>query len=250
MNDVQLFFTHFALELFGTAILIVIGNGAVANMVLKNTKGTGGGYMAIAAGWGCGVLLGAMISTALHGVAHLNPAITLSFIIQKTWFNLHGWFLVPALLLGQILGALIGQIFVDIIYWKHLYQTINTEPNNLVLSMHATTPQNRTLFLNIFAEFIGTFVLVASVLAINRFSNSNLAIINPFFMGLVIFGIGLGLGGTTGYAINPVRDLIPRLVYFCLPIKNKPAADWKYSLVPTLTPLVSASVCSAIFLVI
>ncbi|WP_201773785.1 methyltransferase domain-containing protein [Spiroplasma mirum] len=113
----------------------MICNAAVANMVLKNIKGNGGGYMAIVAGWRCGVILGAMISTALHGVAHLNPTITLSFIIQKTWFNLHGWFLVPALLLAQILGAIIGQIFVDIIYWKHLYQTINTESNNLVLSI-------------------------------------------------------------------------------------------------------------------
>ncbi|KAI92625.1 MIP/aquaporin family protein [Spiroplasma melliferum] len=247
MTNTQLFFQHFGLELFGTMILIILGNGVVANILLKKTKGNGQGFFAITAGWGFAVLIGAMISSALHGVAHLNPAVTIAMVVQRTFFVDNGWFLLPALLLGQIVGAVIGQIIVDVFYWKHIKDTVTDNPD-FILAMHATGPTHRNPFFNFFAEFIGTFVLIAAILAIGKYSSGNLGPFAPFFVGLTVFGIGLSLGGTTGYAINPVRDLIPRIVHFVLPLKNKGTSDWSYSWIPVIAPITAGVVTSGIFL--
>ncbi|KAF0850326.1 MAG: aquaporin family protein [Spiroplasma poulsonii] len=247
MANTQLFFQHFGLEMFGTMLLIILGNGVVANILLKNTKGNGQGFFAITAGWGFAVLVGAMASSALKGVAHLNPAVTFAMVVQQTWFINNGWFLLPALLLGQVAGALIGQIIVDIFYWKHIKDTVNDNPD-FILAMHATGPTYRPAFFNFFAEFIGTFLLVAAILAIGKYETFSLGTWGPLFVGLTVFGIGISLGGTTGYAINPVRDLIPRIVHFVLPLKNKGNSDWSYSWIPVVAPTCAGLATGGIFL--
>lgn len=245
MANTELFFQHFGLELFGTMLLIILGNGVVANILLKNTKENGQGFFAITAGWGFAVLVGAMASSALKGVAHLNPAVTFAMVVQQTWFVSNGWFLLPALLLGQIAGALIGQIIIDIFYWKHIKDTVNNN-SDFILAVHATAPTHRNTFFNFFGEFIGTFVLIAAILAISKYGG--LGVWTPLFVGLTVFRIGLSLGGTTGYAINPVRDLIPRIVHFVLPLKNKGYSDWNYSWIPIVAPTCAGLATGAIFL--
>lgn len=246
-ESAQLFLQHFGLELFGTMLLILLGNGVVANTILKNTKGNSQGFLAITTGWGFAVLIGAMCSINLKGVGHLNPAVTVAFVIQHTWFDNNGWFLLPAILLGQIAGAFIGQVIVDIFYWKHMKDTV-VENEDFILAMHSTIPTKRCSYLNIFCEFIGTFVLVAAILSIGKFSDFSLGNWGPMFVALTVFAIGLSLGGTTGYAINPVRDLIPRIVHFILPLKNKGKSDWSYSWIPVVGPIAGGATASLIFL--
>ncbi|AGM25467.1 MIP/aquaporin family protein [Spiroplasma chrysopicola] len=247
MEEMKIFLQHFGLEFFGTMLLIILGNGVVANTILKKTKGNGQGFFAITAGWGFAVLVGAMISSALKGVAHLNPAVTFAMVVQQTWFNANGWYLLPALLLGQLVGAVIGQIIVDIFYWKHIKDTVTEQPD-FILAIHSTGPTHKNNFFNFFAEFIGTFVLISAILAIGKYNTFSLGAWGPLFVGLTVFGIGLSLGGTTGYAINPIRDLAPRLVHFVLPLKNKGSSNWSYSWVPVIAPSAAGFVCGAIFL--
>jgi len=191
-----------------------------------------------------------MTSSALKGVAHLNPAVTIATVVQHTYYDTNGWFLLPAFLLGQTVGAILGQVIINIFYWKHIKDTIVEAPN-LVLAMHSTGPQHRNPFLNFFSEFIGTFILIAGILAIGQFpATFALGSWAPLFVALIVFGIGLSLGGTTGYAINPIRDLAPRIVHFVMPLKGKAKSDWNYAWIPVAAPLTAAAVCSAIFLVI
>ncbi|WP_374696220.1 MIP/aquaporin family protein [Spiroplasma endosymbiont of Polydrusus formosus] len=247
MTNAQLFFQHFSLEFFGTMLLIILGNSVVANILLKNTKGNGQGFFAITAGWGFAVFIGAMVSSALRGVAHLNPAVTIAMVVQQTFFVNNGWFLLPALLLGQIVGAIIGQIIVDIFYWKHIKDTVADNPD-FILAIHATRPTYHNSFFNFFSEFIGTFVLIAAILAIGKYNSGNLGALTPLFVGLTVFGIGISLGGTTGCAINPVRDLIPRVVHFVLPLKKKGSSDWNYSWIPVAAPIIAGLAIGGIFL--
>ncbi|QEH61357.1 glycerol uptake facilitator protein [Spiroplasma chinense] len=239
--------TYFSTELLGTMILIVLGNGVVANIVLKGTKGNNSGWIAISAGWGFAVTVGATISSALGGVAHLNPAVTIAMLISGWKQNIGPFSALPLILLGQVCGAIIGQIIVDIFYVKHINDTLSSDEKNNVLAMHATIPTHRNAFVNVFCEFIATAVLIATIMATrNWFGQSDW--MGPIIVGVCVIAIGLSLGGTTGYAINPVRDLIPRIVHQLLPIKGKGKSDWKYSWIPVVGPILAGLVIGAAFI--
>ncbi|ARU90865.1 glycerol uptake facilitator protein [Spiroplasma clarkii] len=240
--------TYFMTETLGTMLLIVLGNGVVANIVLKNTKGNNGGWIAITAGWSFAVMLGATVSVALGGDAHLNPAVTMAMIVNGWESNVGHFGLIPIMLVGQILGAIVGQIIVDLFYIKHIHQTITEKEEGLVLAIHSTGPTYKNTFINCFCEFIGTSVLLVAIMATSaQFTDAGW--MGPIFVGLAVFAIGLSLGGTTGYAINPVRDLAPRLVHQFLPVKGKGSSDWKYSWIPVVAPLLAGCVIGALFLI-
>ncbi|WP_381415080.1 aquaporin family protein [Spiroplasma endosymbiont of Anurida maritima] len=244
--DISTFFQHFGLELFGTFLLILLGNGIVANAVLRDTKGGNSGWVGITFGWGLAVFVGALISTALGGAAHLNPAVTVAFIAEGSFFA-GNELLILAFFLGQIAGAALGQITVNGIYFKHL-QASDSES---ILATHATGPQNRNIFLNLLAEFFGTFVLVMMILAtaFPEFLGLGIAGWNgPIIVGITVIAIGLSLGGTTGYAINPARDLIPRIVHQLMPMSAKGSSDWKYAWIPVAGPVAAGLVGGLIFL--
>lgn len=236
-------------ELFGTMLLIILGNGVVANIVLKNTKGNNGGWISITAGWGFAVMLGATISTALGGLAHLNPAVTFA-MITNGWFRNTGgsnW-LIPLFIVGQLVGAALGQVLLDLFYIKHIVISISDLKSDAVLGMHSTSPTDRNMFINLFCEFLGTVVLIFTIFGIGRWF-IGAQWMKPIFVGLAVFSIGLSLGGTTGYAINPARDLAPRIVYQLLPVKGKIKADWNYSWIPVIAPIVAGIVVGGIFLI-
>ncbi|WP_339020177.1 MIP/aquaporin family protein [Spiroplasma endosymbiont of Atherix ibis] len=245
MND---WFMNFGTELIGTMILILLGNGVVANVFLKNTKGNNGGFLSITIGWAVAVILGATISSAMGGKAHLNPAVTLAMLSNGWEKNVGSFGLLPLFFVGQIIGAILAQVILDIFYIKHITHTISEKQPENVLAMHSTGPTYRNIILNFFSEFIGTVVLVLAIFAtINWFKFYNF--MGPIFVGITVLGIGLALGGTTGYAINPVRDLIPRVVYQFLPVKNKVKADWQYSWIPVVAPLFAGVIVGLLFLI-
>ncbi len=242
--------TVFLTELFGTMILVMIGNGIVANSILKGTKGENAGWLAITIGWGFAVTIAATISSALGGMAHLNPAVTLAFVVNNWTTNVGGWELLPIFLIAQTLGAIIGQIILDIIYMNHIHVSHSEKRGDLVLAMHSTGPTNRNVFSNLFTEFIATAVLVAAILSTSRGWLQDFEFMGPILVGIVVIGIGLGFGGTTGYAINPARDLGPRIVHQLIPYNKavKVKSDWSYSWIPIVAPSLGGIVIGAVFL--
>lgn len=217
----------FLWEMLGTAGLTLMGCGVVANVVLKKTLGSGGGWLLINFGWGFAVLIGATI--AAPSGAHINPAVTLGLIASgKSPF---GWGMVPAYLLGQMLGAFIGAVLCWAAY-KLQFDT-HDEPAN-TRGIFSTGPTVPNYAWNLVTEIIGTFVLLFWILRTGT-SNTGLGYAAVAF---VVIGIGNSLGGPTGYAINPARDLGPRIAYAILPIKGKGSADWDYAWVPVVGPIV------------
>lgn len=254
-------FTYFGTELLGSAILIILGNGAIANGVLKGTKGwKNSNFLMIALGWGFALGMGVLVATALGGKGHLNPAVTLAFVVNHWTDNVGVWGLFPIFLVGQILGFLIGQIIVDLVYsqqilayFRRTKRDFKTEGHKSVLSMHATVPQTRVIWSNFLMEFIGTAVLVVVILSIGKFNiAANLNFVPPILLTLTLAAIGCSLSGTTGFAVNPFRDLMPRVVYQVLilsPCANRrESADWGYSWIPIVAPLVAGAVAGACFL--
>ena len=230
--------TPFVAELIGTMFLILLGNGVVANVVLKGTKGHNSGWMVITTGWALAVFAGVVIATPYSG-AHLNPAVTLGLALAgKFAWDQVAWFIV-----AQLLGAMLGALLVWLMYKPH-FDT--TEDANCQLAVFSTGPAIRHPMSNLFSEAVGTFVLI---FVIFYFTSPELGTEKtPIGMGalgalpvtFLVWGIGLSLGGTTGYAINPARDLGPRIMHALLPIPNKCASDWKYALVPIAGPLLGA----------
>ncbi len=230
----------FVAEVIGTALLVLLGDGVVANVVLKGTKGNNGGWLLITTGWGLAVAL-AVYSVGRVSGAHLNPAVTLGLAaIGQVDSGL-----VPTYLFAQMVGAMIGAVLVWITYLPHWAET--PEPADK-LAVFCTGPAIRSTPANFVAEFVGTLVLVFGVLAIGAnagdmkggqidlstvFSSG----INPLLVGFLVWGIGISLGGPTGYAINPARDLGPRLVHALLPIPGKGGSDWAYAWIPVLGPI-------------
>ncbi len=219
--------SQFLAELIGTAILVLFGDGVVAGVVLKGTKSENSGWIVITVGWGLGVAL------AIYGVgsisgAHLNPAVTLAFAAQGAF----PWAKVPLYILAQLLGGLIGGTLVWMHYLPHWKNTGNQA---LKLGVFCTGPAIRSKWANLLSEIIGTFVLVSGLLFIgaNKFTEG----LNPLIVGFLIIAIGVSMGGTTGYAINPARDLGPRLAHFLLPIAGKGKSDWAYSWIPVVGPI-------------
>ncbi|ATX70852.1 MIP/aquaporin family protein [Spiroplasma clarkii] len=248
----NIYLSQFLVEMFGTFILVLIGNGVVANIVLKNTKGQNSGWLTIVVGWGFAVGLGAMLAYLLGGKAHLNPAVTVAVVIKNQGVIISGansFGMVAIYLAAQLVGAICAQVLLDLIYIKHIHQSLSEQQQASVLAMHATGPQNKKIWVNCLSEFLATIVLVATVLVV---SYGRLAFtlwsLGPMVVGAAVIAIGLGLGGTTGFAINPIRDLAPRLVHQCLPMKGKGSSDWKYGWIPVVAPLCAGVVGGALAL--
>jgi len=215
-------------ELIGTAILVLLGDGVVANVILKNTKGSNGGWIVITTGWAMAVFVGVFVASGASG-GHLNPAVTLALAASGQF----AWSKVLLYLVAQMFGACLGAFLVWLLYKSHFDITENRE---VKLAVFCTAPQIRSPLLNFFSEFIGTFVLVFAVLHITG-PKGGLGSLDALPVALVVLVIGLSLGGTTGYAINPARDLGPRLMHFLLPIPNKGSSDWPYAWIPIAGPI-------------
>lgn len=228
----------FTSELIGTALLILLGNGVVANVVLKNTKGNNSGWIVITFGWAMAVFIGVFVSSKVSG-GHLNPAVT----IALAYLGKIGTETIPQYLGGQMLGAMIGQVAVWATYRQHYLATEDTWGK---LATFSTGPAIRNYANNFISEAIGTFVLVLAVLFIIAPSNS-LGALDALPVGFIVLAIGLSLGGATGYAINPARDLAPRIMHAILPIGKKGTSDWTYSWVPVLGPIAGALLAAVVF---
>jgi glycerol uptake facilitator protein len=225
-------------ELMGSCLLVTLGNGVVANVLLNKTKGNNSGWLVIAFGWAIAVFVGVFVAAKASG-AHLNPAVTIAFALLKK-IPLET---VPFYLTGQFLGAMIGAALVWTVYRPHFLATPNPD---LKLAAFSTAPAIRNTWNNLASEIIGTFVLVFSVLYIAA-PDSSLGALDALPVALLVLGIGLSLGGTTGYAINPARDLGPRIMHAVLPIKGKGSSDWSYSWIPVLGPVIGAVLAALAF---
>jgi glycerol uptake facilitator protein len=228
----------FFAEFFGTAMIIVFGGGVVANVLLDKTKGNNSGWIVITFGWAVGVFTGVMIAAPISG-AHLNPAVTLALVLA----NKFSFSLMPLYICAQMLGSMFGAFLVWIAYKKHFDAT---EDADLKLAVFCTSPNIRSYAYNVATEIIGTYVLSLAVLYMAK-PDVGLGALNALPVAIVVLGLGLSLGGPTGYAINPARDLGPRLMHFMLPIPFKRDSDWKYAWVPILGPLAGASMAAGMF---
>jgi glycerol uptake facilitator protein len=218
----------FPAEVIGTAILILLGDGVVAAVLLAHSKAQNSGWIVITFGWGMAVAM-AVYAVGQFSGAHLNPAVTLGFAVQGTT----EWSDVPAYLAGEFVGAFIGATLVWAAYSNHWAAT---EDPGLKLAVFSTAPAIRNTVANIITEIIGTFMLVFGVLAI--VANELAAGLAPLLVGLLVLAIGLSLGGPTGYAINPARDLGPRIMHAILPIAGKGPSDWGYAWIPVVGPII------------
>ncbi len=230
----------FFAEFFGTAIILVFGSGAVSNVLLTKTKGINSGWTVISFGWAVGVFTGVLISAPFSG-AHLNPAVTVALAIVHKF----SWSLVPVYICAQLLGAMFGSSLAWLAYKKHFDITSDAD---LKLAVFCTAPNIRSYWYNVVTEIIGTYVLVLAVLYMAE-PEVGLGALNALPVAIVVLGIGLSLGGPTGYAINPARDLGPRIMHYLLPIPGKRDSDWSYSWVPVIGPLLGALLASVMFLI-
>lgn len=223
--------SEFLAELIGTMILVIFGGGVVAGVVLKKSKAEGTGWVLITLAWGLGVTMGVYAVGNFTG-AHINPAVTLGFAITGDL----PWAKVPMYMSAQVIGAFVGGVIVFLNYLPHWKETEDKIAKRDVFS---TTPAIRSPFSNLVSEVIGTFVLVMGLLFIgaNEFTEG----LNPLIVGALIVGIGMSLGGATGYAINPARDLGPRIAHALLPIPGKGSSDWSYAWVPIVGPLLGGA---------
>jgi glycerol uptake facilitator protein len=221
-------------EVIGTATLILLGDGVVAGVLLNKSKAQNSGWIVITWAWGMAVFMGINTSLAMGGVAHLNPAVTLG--VAPTDFAVGwDWGDVPTLIAGEFIGAFIGAFLVWLAYMPHWAET---EDPGLKLAVFSTGPAIRNYGLNLITEIIGTFMLVFGGLSLGLATGSNGAIGGALSWGLLVLVLGLSLGGPTGYAINPARDLGPRIMHFILPIAGKGDSDWGYSWVPVIGPII------------
>ena len=223
-------------ELIGTIVLVLLGNGVVANVVLKQTKGQGAGLIAITTGWAFAVTMGIFVSKAFGSIdAHLNPAVTIAFAVATDDYSK----IIPYFS-AQLLGAFLGSILVWLQYFPHW--AVTPDPTDK-LACFATAPAIRTTGPNFLSELLPTLVLILGLAGISSKSLGEMAVgIGPYMVGVLVWSIGLSLGGTTGYAINPARDLGPRLAHAVLPIPQKGSSDWSYGWIPVVGPLVGGAV--------
>jgi len=228
----------FFAEFFGTAIILVFGGGVVANVVLNKTKGNNSGWIVISFGWAVGVFTGILIAAPFSG-AHLNPAVTLALVIAGK-FSLS---LLPIYICAQLLGAMFGALLVWLAYKKHFDAT---DDGDAKLAVFCTSPNIRSYWYNVLTEVIGTYVLTLAVLYMAK-PEVGLGALSALPVSAVVLGLGLSIGGPTGYAINPARDLGPRIMHYILPIPLKRDSDWKYSWVPILGPLLGATIAATMF---
>jgi len=234
----------FLAELLGTMLLIILGDGVVANVVLNKTKGQNGGWIVITAGWAFAVTF-AVYAVGTFSGAHLNPAVTIGLAAIGKF----SWSAVPFYILAQLLGAMLGATIVWLAYLPHWAATDNKA---LKLAVFCTAPAIRDRNANLITEIIGTFVLVLGVLVVLTPRNLNPvhgwdAGFGPFLVGIIVWAIGLSLGGPTGYAINPARDLGPRIAHALLPIAGKGKSDWDYAWIPVAGPIVGGLVAAFLY---
>lgn len=241
--------TPFLAEVIGTGTMILLGGGVVANVVLKDTKGNGGGWIVITTAWAMAVFVGVTIAGP-HSGAHLNWAVTLANL------TLGKLDLITSLsyMAAQLLGAMIGASIVWLVYKDHFSRT---EDPGAKQAVFCTSPAVRNLPINLISEIVGTFVLIFTILHFTEASIGaedttpiGLGSIGAIPVAFLVWVIGLSLGGTTGYAINPARDLGPRIVHAILPIKNKASFDAAYAWVPVVGPILGALIASALYLAI
>jgi glycerol uptake facilitator protein len=220
----------FMAELVGTMLLVILGDGVVAAVVLNKTKAQNSGWMVITTGWGMAVAMAVYAVGRISG-AHINPAITLGFAVIGKF----PWSDVPKYLAAQFLGAFLGAVVVWLAYLAHWPAT---EDQGAKLGVFSTAPAIRRLPMNLVTEIIGTFVLMFGVLAIIANAGPMQSGLAPLLIGFLVWSIGLSLGAPTGYAINPARDLGPRLAHALLPIAGKGGSDWSYAWVPVVGPVI------------
>jgi glycerol uptake facilitator protein len=238
--------TPFLAELIGTGALVLLGNGVVANVVLTDTKGQNGGWIVVTTGWALAVYVGVVIATPFSG-AHLNPAVTIAMAVSGKL----AWSSVVPYIVAQMLGAMIGAFLVWVMYRDHFNRTTDA---SLQLAAFSTKPSIPDTFPNLISELIGTFVLVFTVFFITggeiveSKAHIGLGSIGALPVALLVWSIGLSLGGTTGYAINPARDLGPRIMHFILPIKNKKDSNWGYSWIPVLGPILGGVLAAWVYM--
>jgi glycerol uptake facilitator protein len=239
--------TAFIAEFIGTCVLILLGDGVVANVILTDTKGRNGGWIVITTGWALAVYVGVVIATPYSG-AHLNPAVTIAMAVSG---KLAMSSVLPYIV-AQLLGAMTGAFLVWVVYRDHFNRT--TDPG-LQLGVFSTSPSIRDNFPNLISELIGTFILVFTVFfitggeIIESKTHIGLGSIGALPVALLVWSIGLSLGGTTGYAINPARDLGPRIMHFILPMKNKGKSDWGYSWIPVVGPILGGLLAAGVYMI-
>lgn len=240
--------TAFTAEIIGTFLLILLGGGVVANVVLEKTKSNDAGWMVITTAWGLAVFVGVVVAGPYSG-AHLNPAVSIGLAVAGKF----DWALVPSYIFAQFIGAMLGSFIVWLLYKDHFDITKDGEAKRAIF---CTAPAIRNPFSNILSEIIGTFILVFVVLYFTNATLSKpettigLGSLGALPVALLVWVIGLSLGGTTGYAINPARDLGPRIMHAILPIKGKTTSDWGYAWVPVIGPIIGASLAGGLMLLL
>lgn len=238
--------TPFLAELLGTCLLILLGDGVVGNVVLNQSKGKDGGWIVITVGWGIAVFVGVYVSATISG-AHINPAVTIGLATAGAF----PWSSVPSYLLAQFLGGALGAFLVWLHYRPHFDIT---EDPAAKLGIFCTAPAIRNTPANLISEIIGTLVLVLGVFYLAEAQigdqKASLGSLDALPVALLVTGIGLSLGGTTGYAINPARDLSPRIMHAVLPIKGKGGSDWSYSWIPVVGPFIGGALAAFLFMLL
>jgi glycerol uptake facilitator protein len=232
----------FLAEFIGTALLILLGNGVVANVVLNKSKGNGGGWIVITFGWAIAVFVGVYVAAASSG-AHLNPAVTIADAVKSG-----DWSKAPVYIAAQFLGAMTGSLLMWLAYRSHFDESTDAD---LKQAVFCTAPAINNPLNNLITEAIGTFVLIYGAFSISgakmNDTSFSLGALDALPVALLVLGIGLSLGGPTGYAINPARDLGPRIMHFILPIKNKRDSNWGYSWIPVVGPIAGAVIAALVF---
>ncbi len=241
-------------EVIGTMIMLILGDGVVANVLLNKSKGQGSGWMVITTAWGLAVIIAIFCVGRISG-AHLNPAVTIGLAAIGSF----PWQQVPGYILAQIIGAFLGAVVVWLLYHPHFEET---EDKDLKLAVFCTAPAIRRTVPNFIAEVIGSAILLFGILSIAANaqkltvpSGVDLSLvfsqgIQPILVGFLVWGIGLSLGGPTGYAINPARDLGPRLAHAVLPIAGKGESDWGYAWIPVVAPILGGVIGAGLFTII
>ena len=242
MNEI---FVKCLFEFIGTAVLVLFGDGVVASNVLRKSKGENGGWVVVTIAWGLAVMLGVFIAGPYSG-AHLNPAVTLGLAAAGTF----GWNLVVPYIVAQMLGGFVGAVLVYAFYKDHYDATDDAAAK---LGTFCTAPAIRNYGRNLFSELLGTFVLVFVILALATEGNTSemgMGALGAFPVAMLIVALGMSLGGTTGYAINPARDLSPRVAHALLPIKGKGPSDWAYAWVPVVGPVAGGLLAAGLYCLI
>lgn len=243
--------TPFLAEFIGTILLILMGGGVVANVCLTKTKGNGAGWMAITTAWALGVFIGVVVAGPYSG-AHLNPAVSIGLAIGGTF----PWSEVPVYILAQFLGAALGALVVWLVYKDHFDAT---DSQTAKLGVFCTNAEISNPVINFLTEMVGTFVLMFVVFYITDGeltyeSNSTLPIglgsVGAIPVAFTVWVIGLSLGGPTGYAINPARDLAPRFMHAILPIKGKGSSHWEYAWIPGIAPIAGSAIAAMLYYVL